>query len=325
MLQQTQVATVIPYYLRFVTAFPTIKSLAAADEQTLLAHWEGLGYYRRARSLHAAAKQIVNKHDGEFPTAFDDVIALPGVGRYTAGAVLSISRDARHPILEGNTQRVFSRWVAMRGAATDSAATKLLWQIAESMLPRKNSGAFNQAAMELGAMICVPGKPSCDRCPVARECRAHAAGLEAEIPGKVSKMVYQDRIEYALVIANRRVRSQTYLMRPLPEGARWAGLWDFPRTTEDSLESLSQAEHQLSKDLGVDVSAGMRLKTIRHAVTKYRITLHVHVAELTDPTSRPRKPWRYVSTDEMASLPMSVSGRKIAGMIARESQARLPL
>ena len=156
MLQQTQVATVLPYYDRFMGSFPTVSDLAAADEQVLLSHWEGLGYYRRARSLHAAAKLIVADHGGEFPLQFDEVLALPGIGRYTAGAILSISDGQKQPILEGNTQRVFSRWIALRGTPTETANNRLLWQVAEKMLPRKDVGSFNQAAMELGALICTP-------------------------------------------------------------------------------------------------------------------------------------------------------------------------
>ncbi len=327
MLQQTQIATVIPYYERFLQSFPTVEALATADEQELLSHWEGLGYYRRARSMHAAAKQIAEKYKGEFPQTLDDVLALPGIGRYTAGAILSISRDVRLPVLEGNTHRVYSRWVALRGVATDSAATKLLWQIAESMLPRKSPGAFNQAAMELGALVCSPKKPDCERCPIAEMCRARIAGLQAEIPGKVSRVVYEDRTEFAMVVSeHRKPNAQPrYLLRPLGEGRRWAGLWDFPRTTEVSFDSAAAAAKQLSDELGVRISPGMRLATLKHAVTKYRISLHVHVADLDDPKRSPPRPWRYVAVSDMEKLPMSVTGRRIASMLATDRQERLPL
>ena len=184
MLQQTQVATVLPYYAKFMKSFPTVQYLAAADEQVLLSHWEGLGYYRRARSLHAAAKIIVADHGGEFPLQFEDVLALPGVGRYTAGAILSISNGQKQPILEGNTQRVFSRWIALRGTPADTANNRLLWQVAEKMLPRKDAGTFNQAAMELGALVCAPKTPACHECPVASVCCAHQAGIGTGNPRK---------------------------------------------------------------------------------------------------------------------------------------------
>lgn len=333
MLQQTQVATVIPYYQRFLESFPTVNDLAAADEQTLLSHWEGLGYYRRARSMHAAAKQIAQQHNGRFPDSYEDVVALPGIGRYTAGAILSIADNQRLPILEGNTQRVLSRWVALRAPSTDAAATKLLWNIAEAMLPRKSAGTFNQAAMELGALICTPKNPGCDRCPVANMCQARATGLQEEIPGKVSRVRYQDRTEFAMVIARQsgKPKQPAYLLRQLPEGARWAGLWDFPRTTEASFESLTAAATHLSDLVGAPIAPGPRLTTIRHAVTKYRISLHVHAADIgcrdSDPdrTWRPMRPWRFVALSGMAQLPMSVSGRKIAELLTCDRQTRLSL
>jgi A/G-specific adenine glycosylase len=327
MLQQTQVATVIPYYERFMKAFPTVEALAATDSQTLLSHWEGLGYYRRARSMHAAAKQIVDQYGGEFPQTYDEVVDLPGIGRYTAGAILSIARDARLPILEGNTQRVFSRWVASRGGTSEPAANKLLWEVAEAMLPRKKPGAFNQAAMELGALVCGPKQPDCGRCPVAGMCRARLYGLQQEIPGKVSRVTYEDRTEFAMLVCESRRGNKhpRYLLRPLEEGRRWAGLWDFPRTTGAACESAAAAAVLLSEEMGVEISPGMRLTTMKHAVTRYRISLHVHVAKLEDPNRAPRRPWKYVSLPDMADLPMSVTGRRIAKMLETERQRALPL
>lgn len=332
MLQQTQVATVIPYYQRFLCQFPTVQTLAESDEQALLGHWEGLGYYRRARSMHAAAREIVDHHGGQFPESIDEVLKLPGVGRYTAGAILSISRQQRLPIVEGNTQRVYSRWIAMRGVATSPAATKLLWEFAERMLPRKNSGDFNQAAMELGALVCTPKDPDCGQCPVASQCCAKLQDLQEQIPGKVSRLAYEDRTEFALVVAEmdsalkRTATSEPrYLLRPLPEGRRWAGLWDFPRTTEESLSSVDQAAKRLSEEVGVRMRPSTRLATIRHAVTRYRIQLHVHFATIETAELPPAKPWRYVSVGEMVGLPMSVTGRKIAKLLTANRQARLPI
>lgn len=331
MLQQTQVATVIPYYERFMKSFPTVSALAAADEQELLKHWEGLGYYRRARSLHAAAKMIVAQYDGVFPLDFDQVLALPGIGRYTAGAILSISSGQRQPILEGNTQRVFSRWISLRGTPTETPNTRLLWQVAEAMLPRKDPGTFNQAAMELGALVCTPKRPACSQCPISGVCQAYQSGLEEEIPGKVTRVAYEDRTEFALVMVQpptaRRQKTTVhrYLIRPLPEGGRWAGLWDFPRTTDSSPASVKAAAKQLSADVGVNIEPGIRLTTIRHAVTRFRICLHVHNGELMDQQQIPGKPWRYVSLTEMESLPMSVTGRRIVKLLSEDSQRHMRL
>lgn len=311
MLQQTQVATVIPYYERFLSSFPTVDSLATAEESKLLSLWEGLGYYRRARSMHAAAKRIVTEFGGRFPSRYEDLVALPGIGRYTAGAILSIADGQRLPILEGNTQRVFSRWIALRSPLTDTAATKLLWDVADAMLPRQHPGAFNQAAMELGALICTPQQPGCDACPVSRYCAARATGLETIIPGRTKRVNYESRDEYALLVR----RHDRYLLRPLPAGARWAGLWDFPRTTTESFSDVTAAAQHLSLQLGVAIQPGSLLTTIRHAVTKYRISLRVHEAEVLDPNYAPPAPWQYIPTVNMAELPMSVTARKIARLI----------
>ncbi len=322
MLQQTQVATVLPYFDRFMRSFPTIESLAQADEQSLMRHWEGLGYYRRARSLHAAAKRIVDEHGGEFPQTFDEVVALPGIGRYTAGAILSIACDQPLPILEGNTVRVFSRWIALRTPVKETASNKLLWQVAEAMVPRSAPSTFNQAAMELGALICTPTTPQCDRCPVAKHCAAHTLGLEKEIPGKVTKIAYENRREFAFVVVKSvKARKKRYLLRPLPEGSRWAGLWDFPRTFERSLDSVEAAATELTTSIGSTIRTGQRLTTIKHAVTKYRITLNVYAGDFADSDSDPSPPWQFVSLEEMESLPMSVTGRRIAKLLASDHDA----
>ena len=322
MLQQTQVATVLPYFERFLNSFPTIADLARADEANLMRHWEGLGYYRRARSLHAAAKRIVEIHAGEFPTTFDEVIALPGIGRYTAGAILSISADQRLPVLEGNTQRVLSRWIALRESPTKTPANKLLWSVAQRMLPRTGSGVFNQAAMELGALVCTPRQPKCDVCPVRSMCCARKLNLQHEIPGKVTKTKYEDRLEFAFVIQQRIAKEDAFLMRPIPDGQRWAGLWDFPRPTETIYESVAAASDWLSDQLGVTVAPGVQLLTSKHAVTKYRITLDVHAASVGRSRKKPPEPWQFVTLGQMADLPMSVTARKIAKMLANRSTSR---
>jgi len=322
MLQQTQVATVIPYFERFLKRFPDVTALAAAEESELLSMWEGLGYYRRARSLHAAARQIVDRHDGKFPENYDDVLALPGIGRYTAGAILSISGDQRLPILEGNTVRVFSRWIGLRDPVDEAASKRLLWDVAEKMLPRTGASQFNQAAMELGALVCVPKQPVCEACPVAKGCVARREGVQATIPGKVTKIKYEDRTEFALVIA-RPAAAETahnrprYLCRPIPDDARWAGLWDFPRTSDTAVEvsSAAAAADELAVTIGVTPIVQTRICTLKHGVTKYRITLHVHESEWpadVDPDDLDREQgWSWKTAGELKTLPMSVTGRRI--------------
>ena len=227
-------------------------------------------------------------------------------------------------MLEGNTQRVFSRWAAVRAIPGEAPTTRLLWKIASAMLPREGAGTFNQAAMELGALVCLARNPQCDDCPVRGYCRARLEGRQNEIPGKVTRINYQPRTEFALVVREPKQPSDRYLLRPLPEGGRWAGLWDFPRTTNESFDSVGAAADSLAQETGLAFSPGMRLKTIKHAVTKYRIVLHVHQADLA-PQAATKPPWRFVSLHEMADLPMSVTGREIAELLSSDRQQPLPL
>jgi A/G-specific adenine glycosylase len=276
MLQQTQVATVVPYYQRFLQRFPDVSSLAAAEIDEVLKYWEGLGYYRRARQLHAAAEQIVERHAGQFPSDFDAVLGLPGVGRYTAGAILSFAEDQRHPIVEANTQRLLSRLVALRQPPQETAATALLWEVAAALLPPgRGSRNLNQATMELGALLCTPQSPDCRACPVRDCCAAHAAGLEREIPGKVKRIRYENRTHWALVVE----RDERYFLRVCPPDAHWAGMWDFPRFDVTGLSRPDQqVGRQFAETFGWNVTLGDPLGVIRHGVTKYRITLHSYRA-----------------------------------------------
>ena len=198
MLQQTQVATVIPYFQRFLADLPNIAALASADEATVLRLWEGLGYYRRARQMQAAARQIVDQHNAKFPIEFDAILALPGIGRYTAGAIASFAYDQRRPIVEANTQRLFARLLNEQRTLTASATQQVLWEFAEAILPRKNVGQFNQALMELGGQVCKPKNPDCSTCPVSQLCEARRAGTVDRVPRPKPKKEFEQR-EHALV------------------------------------------------------------------------------------------------------------------------------
>jgi A/G-specific adenine glycosylase len=315
MLQQTQVATVIDYYQRFIAAYPTIADLAAADEQQLMRLWEGLGYYRRARSMQAAAKVIVQHHGGVFPDTYEQVIALPGIGRYTAGAILSIAAGGRLPVLEGNTVRVYSRWAALQRDVSTPAAKATLWEMAEAMLPRKGAGQFNQAAMELGALICRPKGPRCQECCVRSSCKAYALGLQDTIPGKVKQMQYEPRKEFAFVVPIAG-RGAVLLCR-VPATQRWAGLWDFPRWTHGDAQTPHEAADALSRLLQIEIRPAALLTTIKHAVTRYRITLQVwRAAPIAASTiAGASDNFRAIPRGEFADLPLSVTGRKIAALV----------
>ncbi|MEQ8848306.1 A/G-specific adenine glycosylase [Botrimarina sp.] len=312
MLQQTQVDTVRPYFERFVEAFPTVADLAAADEEHVLRLWEGLGYYRRARSLHAAAKQVVAEHGGRMPREVAGLMTLPGIGRYTAGAVVSIAYDRPAPILEANTIRLLTRLVAYDGEPTSAAGQRRLWALAEELLPHKGAARFNQALMELGALVCKPAEPLCGECPLEPLCRARAEGSIGRLGATTKKLRFTDTREAAVVVR----RGPSVLVRRCGEGERWAGLWDFPRFAIDAEGPLFAAKELAGKVLqqtGVRCEPGALITTLKHGVTRFRITLDCYEAAAAG--GRVRKPARWVRPSELADLPLSVTGRKLSKLI----------
>lgn len=318
MLQQTQVATVVPYFKRFLAEFPSVDELAAADESRVLRLWEGLGYYRRARQLHQSARLIVERHGGQFPADAEQVMALPGIGRYTAGAVLSIAFDARLPILEANSRRLIARLLAERGALSSVATDRRLWEFATQLLPRKHVGQFNQALMELGSDICRPRDPECSRCPLAGLCPTQRFGWQQQIPLAKRPAVYETVHHAAVVVRrNRRV-----LLRRCGDAERWAGMWDFPRF-EQSARRGAALQRELSEKVasltGVAIGPARRTTTIRHGVTRYRITLLCYEAESLD-ADVARSDVRWVHPAQLDHMPLNVTARKIAGGL----QERLP-
>lgn len=312
MLQQTQVDTVRPYFERFLEAFPTVADLAAAPEQQVLRRWEGLGYYRRARSLHAAAKAVVAEHDGQMPRDVVTLLTLPGVGRYTAGAIVSIAYDEPAPILEANTIRLFTRLIAYDGKPTSAAGQRRLWGVAEEVLPRKNVARFNQALMELGSLVCKPTAPDCEACPVARLCKAYADDSIESLGPTTTKLKFTEVNEAAVVVR----KGDRVLIRQCAEGERWAGLWDFPRFEVEAEGPLFAAEELASKvhaQTGVRCEPGALITILKHGVTRFRITLACYEARHTG--GRLRQPARWIKPVELSDLPLSVTGRKLAKQI----------
>ncbi|MBR5626774.1 MAG: A/G-specific adenine glycosylase [Thermoguttaceae bacterium] len=269
MLQQTTTRTVRDYFIRFTARFPDVRSLAAAEVSEVLQYWEGLGYYRRCHQLHAAARKIVEDFQGVFPDQRDLLLKLPGIGRYTAGAILSIAFDQRQPILEANTIRLHSRILGLRGDPARSAVNQVLWNFAEKILPDKNCGKFNQGLMDLGSLVCTPVHPDCINCPVVLFCQAARDGTQSFIPYIRPKQEKESRVEVALLVADdsvgiqggdnwpecpatakmkaaenrmnrqnsgvKRLKPESrFLLIKYPRGVRWAGLWDFPRFLQKS-------------------------------------------------------------------------------------------
>ena len=314
MLQQTQVVTVIEYYKRFLKRFPDVGKLAAADELQVLKLWEGLGYYRRARQLHAAAKLVVQQHGSKFPTEFEEVLALPGIGRYTAGAILSISGDQRLPILEGNTIRVFSRLMLLDEDTTTRENQNELWAFSESLLPRKRTGDFNQALMELGSEICKRQNPLCSDCPIRLHCAARAHHRQAEIPRPKKPPKYEEVNEAVIVVQNK----DRVLMRLCGEDERWAGLWDFPRFPVTSRAAERQLSNNLHEATGLKTVVENCERTIKHAVTRFRITLDCFRSTEIKGKLKRKTAYQWVATKELADLPLSVTGRKVTKMVKAE-------
>ncbi len=322
MLQQTTVAAVRPYFQRFIATLPTITALAAAREEQVLRLWEGLGYYRRARQLHRAAKVIVDEHEGRFPTDVDAVRQLPGIGRYTAGAILSIAFDQPLPILEANTVRLLSRLLAYRGDTRSAAGQQLLWRAAESLLPNRGAGSFNQALMELGSQICKPRDPDCAQCPVSTMCPTHRDGLHDIIPSLRPKPRVE-AVREAIVVVRQRGRVLLVRRR---EGERWAGLWDFPRFACESgngSPTAAEVRSQVNRQTAVTIRPPRPLTTIRHTVTRFRITLDCFEADADGSSVRRRLPadTKWLRPSELADYPLSSTGRKLARMIVARSQS----
>lgn len=245
MLQQTQVATVIPYYQRFMQRFPDVLALANAPDDEVLHHWTGLGYYARARNLHKAAKMIRDLYQGEFPTDFEQVLALPGIGRSTAGAILSLSLGQHHPILDGNVKRVLARHGAIEGWPGQKSVEEQLWQLTNELTPKQDIQKYNQAMMDIGASICTRSKPKCAQCPVAIDCKAQLMGRQTEFPAKKPKKTIPEKAAWMLVIFKD---NQVYLAKRPPAGI-WGGLWCFPEfSTEQALKQhIEQLGHNATK------------------------------------------------------------------------------
>ncbi len=276
MLQQTQVQTVIPYFERFMTSFPTVIDLADAPLDNVLHHWSGLGYYARARNLHKAAGIVRDDFAGVFPTSFDDVIALPGVGRSTAGAVLAIATGQRHAILDGNVKRVLARFRATEGWPGKTETSNALWQVAEAYTPERRVADYTQAIMDLGATLCTRTRPGCLLCPFEPDCMAHAQGNETAYPGRKPKKAKPLRSTVMLLI---RSDGHVYLERR-PAAGIWGGLWSLPEI-EDRDDVAAWCEQHLQSS-PADVTAW---DTLRHSFSHYDLDIHPLEVRLGAPSS----------------------------------------
>ena len=309
MLQQTTAAAVEEYYLRFLQRFPNVQTLATADLAEVYRYWEGLGYYRRATQLHKAAGVVVEKHGGVFPQTFEEVLALSGVGRYTAGAILSIAFDMRLPILEANTIRLHSRLLGVKADPLEAETNRRLWAFAEEILPKNNVGRFNQALMDLGSRVCLPKQPLCfneseqNSCPLFDLCECARLGLQREIPAPKAKPNVESVTEIAVLVRSRG----KILMMQYPEGVRWAGLWDFPRCQDGTEEFVTKTLGELT---GRRLTLTRPIATHKHSVTRFKITLRFVEGTDNGPLKNPQYVVRWVTPKELDDLPLNSSGRK---------------
>ena len=269
MLQQTQVATVIPYFERFMARYPSVKDLAEAPPDDVLHHWSGLGYYARARNLHAAAKIVASKLRGEFPSDLDGLIALPGIGRSTAGAILALSQGIRAPILDGNVKRVLCRHGAIEGYPGQAATAKQLWELAERLTPEHHVGLYTQAMMDLGATVCLRRRPLCAACPVAEDCLAKASGRQHEFPTPKPRKTLPLRSTVFLIIENSK--GEVLLQRRPPAGI-WGGLWSFPEHPAPLPTDVVPAA--CKERLGLTVKNPQALPLVSHGFTHYRLDIY---------------------------------------------------
>jgi len=341
MLQQTTVAAVVPYFDRFLERFPTVHALAAAPEEDVLRLWEGLGYYSRARNIHKAARSVVAERDGQFPSSPEELLKLPGIGRYTAGAIASFAFELPAPIVEANTQRLYARLLGWDQPLDKSASQKTLWGFAGGLVPEKEPGLFNQALMDLGSQICTPVDPKCKQCPVSEYCVAFADKRQAEIP--VPKKKTAPTPVTHLCVAVRQ--GDRYLLQQYQAGERWAGLWDFPRwesktfnanrlpskskpTANDGLfatnalhdQEFAQAAEEFGEQFGGRIQIERHVTTIRHAVTRYAITLVCF--EATTPVAKldeNGRPQQWVEADQLTDIPFSTTGRKLATLLTQKN------
>lgn len=307
MLQQTQVSTVIGYFDRFVTALPTLADLAAADEDTVLALWSGLGYYRRARFLHRAAQLCVTAHGGDLPRDFDALLALPGIGRSTAGAILAQAYALRFPILDGNVKRVLSRYHGVHGHPGETAVERELWLHAEAHTPAARVADYTQAIMDLGATICVRSRPLCGVCPLASTCVAHRDNLTVELPSRKPGKAMPTRATLMLIL--RDSAGRVLLERRGPQGV-WPGLWSLPEAaTPDAAWQAAQTR--------AAVDDAQALTPFTHVFSHYRLNIEpllfdgatAHCGMADDPHQR------WCTSDELTSLGLPAPVRQLLSTI----------
>ena len=311
MLQQTRIETVIPYFERWMDQFPTVYELAAASQKDVLNLWEGLGYYSRARNLHRAAQVVVQKFGGNLPDDPEELRSLPGIGRYTAGAIASIAFGLDEAALDGNIRRVLARVFNVDVPARSIDGEKRLWSLAEENLPPGKAGNYNQALMDLGATVCTPKSPNCERCPLEELCQAYALGIQEQRPVKKTKSIIPHHTVTAAVIH----RDGHILVVQRPDRGLLGGMWEFPGGKTEPGESLDAClKREICEELNMDIQVGEPFGIYEHAYTHFKVTLHAFSCTIIqgEPDLHEHKALRWLAPIEMEDYPMGKIDRQIA-------------
>jgi A/G-specific adenine glycosylase len=315
MLQQTRVETAAPYFERWLERFPSLEILANAPLQDVLVAWEGLGYYGRARNLQRAARVVLEEHGGELPHDPKTLLKLPGIGRYTAGAIASIAFGLDEPALDGNIRRVLARVFNVTEPARSPTGEQRLWELAAANLPPGQAGSYNQALMDLGATICTPRQPACAKCPLAEYCQAHKLGVQEERPVVKSRPALPHYVVTAAVIE----RQGRFLITQRPLNGLLGGLWEFPGGKLQPGEDLASClQREILEELGTEVCVGGSSGVYRHAYTHFRVTLHAFFCTLQnghEPQAVQVNDLRWITPDEFSSYPMGKIDRQIASRL----------
>ncbi|MGQ9657091.1 MAG: A/G-specific adenine glycosylase [Fimbriimonadales bacterium] len=322
MLQQTQTATVVPYYERFLMRFPTVQALAEAPLEEVLRYWEGLGYYARARNLHRAA-QIIAQNGGQLPPTAERLRELPGIGAYTAGAIASIAFGQPTPVVDGNVVRVLARLLWLKGDLKAHAAQQHLWQLSGQLIDPQQPGAFNQAIMELGSTVCLPTQPRCGACPVSHLCAAYQRGQPTAVPEPSRRATTRARVDVSAIVQ----REGRYLLtRRTPDGL-WGGLWEFPRASCDGRESLESVAQRAAAQLSVQVEPLQPLTRLQHAVTTSRIRLYGYLCAWITGEARTQGAYdaaEWVTPDALAGYPLAAPQRRLAQALVQHLETTNP-
>lgn len=323
MLQQTQVETVKPYYDHFLKAFPTVHALADAPLDSVLKLWEGLGYYSRARNLHKAAQVVAHELNGEFPQSVDELLKLPGIGRYTAGAIASIAFDVHAPVLDGNVIRVFARLTDLDEDVTQEPVKAKLWDLAHDRLPASRPGDYNQALMELGRVICKPRNPLCRECPIRAYCLAYSHNTQNQRPVKTRKAPTPHYDVAAGIIWNKEGH---LLITQRPLDGLLGGLWEFPGGKREQDETMQDClRRELREELAIEVEVEELFTVVQHAFTHFKITLHAFTCY--HQGGQPQKigvhDWAWVAQEELSRYSFGKADREIIKALAERRQMLL--